>query len=245
MKAAFEACRRHFVYAMLFSAALNILFIAPMLYMLQVYDRVIPTMGGVTLLFLTIVLLFALVTMAIFDALRARLLVRAPLELLEWWKASQALQGTRMLVMTGTGMLSDFGIDPLDLHYEILKWSIVAKLRGAKLLFVSVGAGPIADPLSRWIVKRAVSLADYRSYRDDFSKEYLAGIGFDNTVVRVVADPAVKRNTHEVHARGAFGEFRLEVQNAPSPANPKSGVVTAMSILKALRNRQETLVVGL
>jgi len=81
MKAAFEACRRHFVYAMLFSAALNVLFIAPMLYMLQVYDRVIPTMGGVTLLFLTVVLLFALVTMAIFDALRARLLVRASVRL--------------------------------------------------------------------------------------------------------------------------------------------------------------------
>jgi len=81
MKAAFEACRRHFVYAMLFSAALNLLFIAPMLYMLQVYDRVIPTMGGVTLLFLTLVLLFALSVMAIFDAIRARLLVRASVRL--------------------------------------------------------------------------------------------------------------------------------------------------------------------
>jgi polysaccharide pyruvyl transferase WcaK-like protein len=109
-----------------------------------------------------------------------RVLLRIPLELLEWWKAFRALRGTRMLVMTGTGMLGDFGIGPLDLHYEILKWSIVAKLRRAKLLFVSVGAGPIADPLSRWIVKRAVSLADYRSYRDEFSKEYLARIGFDS-----------------------------------------------------------------
>ena len=37
---AVEACRRHFLYGMLFSALLNMLFIAPMLYMLQVYDRV-------------------------------------------------------------------------------------------------------------------------------------------------------------------------------------------------------------
>jgi len=108
-----------------------------------------------------------------------RVLVRLPLELMEWLKAFRALQGTRMLVMTGTGMLGDFGIGPLDLHYEILKWSMVAKLRRAKLLFVSVGAGPIADPLSRWIVKRAIALADYRSYRDAFSKDYLARIGFD------------------------------------------------------------------
>src|SRR4051812_8449157 len=100
-----------------------------------------------------------------------RLLIRVPLELRECVRAWRALQHTRMLVMTGTGMLCDFGIRPFDLHYEILKWSILAKARGAKLLFVSVGAGPIARPLSRFMVKRAVALADYRSYRDRFSKE--------------------------------------------------------------------------
>jgi len=108
-----------------------------------------------------------------------RCLVRIPLELIEWVKAYNALKGTSMLVMPGTGMLGDFGIGPFDLHYEILKWSILAKARGSKVLFVSVGAGPIEHPLSRWIVKRAVSLADYRSYRDSFSKAYLAAIGFD------------------------------------------------------------------
>jgi polysaccharide pyruvyl transferase WcaK-like protein len=108
-----------------------------------------------------------------------RFLIRLPLELIQWLKAFRALKGTSMLVMTGTGMLGDFGIGPFDLHYEILKWSVLAKLRGTKLLFVSVGAGPIAHPLSRRIVKLAISLADYRSYRDNFSKEYLASIGFD------------------------------------------------------------------
>lgn len=119
-----------------------------------------------------------------------RLFLRLPREVLEWFRAFRALRGTRMLVMTGTGMLGDFGIGPLDLHYEILKWSAAAKLRGAKVVFASVGAGPIADPLSRWIVKRAVSLADYRSYRDAFSKEYLARIGFDSRGDRVYPDLA-------------------------------------------------------
>jgi polysaccharide pyruvyl transferase WcaK-like protein len=54
-----------------------------------------------------------------------------------------------MLVMTGTGMLGDVGILPFDLHYDILKWSIMAKLRRCKLLFVSVGVGPMRHPLSR------------------------------------------------------------------------------------------------
>lgn len=81
IRSAAEACRRHFIYAMLFSALLNLLFIAPMLYMLQVYDRVIPTQGGVTLLFLTLVLVFALLTLSALDALRSRLLVRASVRL--------------------------------------------------------------------------------------------------------------------------------------------------------------------
>jgi polysaccharide pyruvyl transferase WcaK-like protein len=108
-----------------------------------------------------------------------RLLIRLPLEVVQWVKAFRALKGTTMLVMTGTGMLGDFGIGPFDLHYEILKWSIIAKIRRAKILFVSVGAGPISHPLSRLIVKGAIALGDYRSYRDTYSKEYLASIGFD------------------------------------------------------------------
>jgi len=76
-RSAFEACRKHFFYAMLFSALLNLLFIAPMLYMLQVYDRVVPTAGGTTLLFLTLVLVVALIVLAMLDAIRSRLLVRA------------------------------------------------------------------------------------------------------------------------------------------------------------------------
>ncbi len=119
-----------------------------------------------------------------------RLFVRLPLELLQWLKAFRTLRGTSMLVMTGTGMLGDFGIRPLGLHYEILKWSIVAKLRRSKLLFVSVGAGPIDHPLSRWIVRLAISMADYRSYRDRFSKSYLAGIGFDSQSDLVYPDLA-------------------------------------------------------
>ena len=77
VKIALDACRRHFKYAALFSAAMNLLFIAPMLYMLQVYDRVVPSHGVTTLLFLTLVLVFALVTLSALDAIRTRLLVRA------------------------------------------------------------------------------------------------------------------------------------------------------------------------
>ena len=48
MVAAFRTCRDHFVWAAVFSALLNLLYLAPTLYMLQVYDRVVPARGGTT-----------------------------------------------------------------------------------------------------------------------------------------------------------------------------------------------------
>jgi polysaccharide pyruvyl transferase WcaK-like protein len=117
-----------------------------------------------------------------------RVVVRVPLELGEWLRDFRALKGTRMLIMTGTGMLGDFGIRPLGLHYEILKWSVIARLRRARVLFLSVGAGPLDHPLSRWIIKAALSLADYRSYRDRFSRQYLDKIGFDTSRDSVYPD---------------------------------------------------------
>lgn len=124
-----------------------------------------------------------------------RLVLRMPLEILEWIKAFRALRGTSRLIMPGTGMLGDFGIGPLDLHYEILKWSLLARLRGCKVLFVSVGAGPIDHPLSRWMVKATLSLADYRSYRDRFSLQYLESIGCDTSRDLVYPDLAFGLST--------------------------------------------------
>lgn len=79
--AALRACKRHFVAAAVFSALLNLLYLAPTLYMLQIYDRVVPTGGGMTLLFITLAVLMALGTLALLDMARSRLLVRASVRL--------------------------------------------------------------------------------------------------------------------------------------------------------------------
>ena len=78
---ALVACRTHFVWAAVFSALVNLLYLTPTLYMLQIYDRVVPTGGLTTLLFITGVVIFALATLAGLDWLRARLLLRAGLRL--------------------------------------------------------------------------------------------------------------------------------------------------------------------
>src|SRR6476660_9117710 len=70
-------CRQHFIAAAVFSLLINILYLAPTLYMLQVYDRVVPTGGKTTLLFVTMALALALFALSGLDMVRQRLLVRA------------------------------------------------------------------------------------------------------------------------------------------------------------------------
>lgn len=74
-------CRRHLWAAGLFSGLVNILYLVPSIFMLQVYDRVVPTRGEVTLLLLTLILGISLVVFAVLDAVRMRLLLRASMRL--------------------------------------------------------------------------------------------------------------------------------------------------------------------
>lgn len=79
LKNAQDAVRGHLALVFWFSAAINLLYLAPSIYMMQVYDRVLPTAGLLTLVFLSIVLVMSLAVMAALDALRARVLARASL----------------------------------------------------------------------------------------------------------------------------------------------------------------------
>ena len=72
----------------------------------------------------------------------------------------------------------------------------------------------------------------------------LAGLGLDNTEVRVVADPGISHNRHEVVAEGAFGSLRFEVENVPSERNPRTARLVAMSIVRALLLRRAPIAIG-
>lgn len=76
-----RACRSYFVTVAIFSLAINLLYLATPLYMLQTYDRVIPSASIVTLLMLTIALLVALLALAVLDIVRAHVLARAGVRL--------------------------------------------------------------------------------------------------------------------------------------------------------------------
>lgn len=71
-----RACRRHILFVGLFSAGINLLYFTPVLYMLQIYDRIIPSRGFETLAFLSLLAVMALAVMGALEAARQRLLAR-------------------------------------------------------------------------------------------------------------------------------------------------------------------------
>jgi polysaccharide pyruvyl transferase WcaK-like protein len=113
---------------------------------------------------------------------------RIPLELAHWVKCLQALSRTDMLIVAGTGIVCDYTTGPMGYPYDIFKLSTLAALCRVKLAFLSVGVGPIHHPLSRLMLKWSLSLASHRSYRDEASKQYLEGIGFNTTRDSVCPD---------------------------------------------------------
>jgi aspartate dehydrogenase len=71
----------------------------------------------------------------------------------------------------------------------------------------------------------------------------LAGIGPDRTSIEIWADPGVKRNMHRVVVDADSARFEMAIENVPSE-NPKTGRITALSVIAALRKIISPLRVG-
>ena len=71
----------------------------------------------------------------------------------------------------------------------------------------------------------------------------LAGIGPDRTMIEIWADPTVERNCHSIEVDADSARFTLTIENIPSE-NPKTGRITALSVLAALRKMHAPLRIG-
>ncbi len=107
-----------------------------------------------------------------------------------WLHALRHLRRLKVLIVPGMGILDDFAASPFGWPLDLLVWFVLARLMGVKVILVSIGAGPIRHPLSRWFMKSAARAAHYRSYRDEISKSFMASLGLNVSRDPVVPDIA-------------------------------------------------------
>jgi polysaccharide pyruvyl transferase WcaK-like protein len=134
-----------------------------------------------------------------------------PLELAQWVRTIGPMSRSDMFIIAGTGIVNDYLTGPLGWPYDFFRLSVLAGLLRTKVVFLSVGVGPITHPLSRWFIKRSLGIASFRSYRDQASRDYLEGIGFDTRRDFVYPDVVFGLSQGNLPARATAGGERRTI----------------------------------
>lgn len=84
-----------------------------------------------------------------------------------------------------------------------------------------------------------------RHYPRNVNAAVALGIAAQKEVqIELWADPSIVTNTHEVHISGSFGEAVLKIDNKPSPHNPSTSYLAALSVVTMINTLESTIVVG-
>ena len=112
-----------------------------------------------------------------------------------------------------------------------------------------------------YLVERGISLVDLKEEKEVFSGSAreacrgfpanvnvtaavsLAGVGPDQTRVRILAVPGLPRNCHDIDVEGEFGLLHVHIENIPSE-NPKTGKLTALSIIRSIQDVVDPVRIG-
>ena len=249
MRSALRACKRHFVGVAGFSAALNLLFLVPMLYMIQIYDRVVPTNGGLTLLFLTLVLLFGLGSLALLDLVRSRLLVRASARLDR--ELAATLMDTSLAERGGTlDRLARQTMREFDSLRQVLTGPAMLALMDAPWSPLYVLVCFLIHPLLGLLVLAGTGVLALLAWRAERSSTGSLGRASDAASTSYVAQEQILARSDVVRALGMRDNMvrrhlreRTEMVREQLSANFVTGRHTAMS--KFLRLSLQSLALGL
>jgi polysaccharide pyruvyl transferase WcaK-like protein len=88
-----------------------------------------------------------------------------------------ALRDVDEIVVAGSGVLLDKWRGPWEHPLTTFRWALAARLAGTKMLFPSVGAGPVESRLGAFLIRKPIDWACYVSVRDEHSASVLHSIG--------------------------------------------------------------------
>lgn len=94
-------------------------------------------------------------------------------EIGRWLKTRRLMKTVDCLLVPGTGIFDDLVVTARQHAYPLWRWCALARRAGAKVMFVSVGAGPVKRTPSRRFFAWTAALASLRSYRDEASRDFV------------------------------------------------------------------------
>src|SRR4051794_13391536 len=169
--------------------------------------------------------------------------------LLERWDLVETARKNGGQIVVPTGAL--IGLDAMTAAAE-------GEIRSVRMITRKPVKGLLGAP---YVVQNAIDLESLREPRKIFegtaregAKGFpanvnvaaalsLAGFGPDRTTLEIWADPSLDRNTHRVEVEADSASFSMAIANVPSE-NPKTGRITALSVIACLRKLNAPLRVG-
>jgi aspartate dehydrogenase len=156
--------------------------------------------------------------------------------------------GARILVPTGALL----GLDAVRAAAEgnIASVKIVTRkppagLAGAPLLLArGIDLTGLAEPLKVFEGSAREAIAGFPANVNVAVALSLAGVGPDATRAEIWADPGIARNTHTIVVKSDSADLTMTIENIPSEENPRTGKITALSVLALLRRLTAPLAVG-
>jgi aspartate dehydrogenase len=171
-------------------------------------------------------------------------------QLLEHWDLVDRARETGARILVPTGALIGLDAVRAAAEGEIRSVTMVTRkppagLEGAQHLREhNISVADITEPLKVFEGSAREGARGFPANLNVAVALSLAGIGPDRTRLQIWADPSVERNTHRIEVDADTARFGMWIENVPSVENPRTGRITALSAVAALRGLVSELRIG-
>lgn len=247
---ALRYCKNSFLSAIFFSMIINLLMLVPVIYMLQLYDRVVPTGNESTLLMLTIILLILLLTLGILEWVRSQVLIRVSSRLETILNTRVFNIAYKQALFSGNQQLSSQPLDDLTSLRQFMTGTGLFAFFDAPWLPFYIAVLFLFHPWFGWAsVFTAVVLIVLAIINEKMTCESLSKANSLSVVSRSSVNKALK-NVEAIESMGMLKQLRRRwesgahhVLRLQTNASATAGLVSSLS--KVSRLSSQSLILGM
>lgn len=250
LQEALKLCKGGFISVAGFSMVINFLMLVPVIYMLQLYDRVVPTGNESTLLMLTVIMLVLFITMGSLEWVRSQILVRVSTRLETLLNQRLFDVAYKQSLYTGGQRASSQPLDDLTSLRQFMTGNGLFAFFDAPWMPFYIAVMFLFHPWYGWVsVFTAIVLIIIAIINEKVTSKTLS----DANALAITGRSLVNknlRNAEVIESMGMLGNVRqkwiegsYKILELQSRASSKAGLITSLS--KVFRLSSQSLILGL